>query len=51
MLEMVKGNRESETSERNEIAKSVKINTTEKNIVVNASKSILKNSGEKSSIY
>lgn len=51
LLEIVKGNRESETSERNEIAKSALFSTTEKSIEINASKSILKNSGEKSNLY
>ncbi|CAM3749227.1 phage baseplate assembly protein V [Flavobacterium gelidilacus] len=51
LLEIVKGNRESETSERNEISKSALFSTTEKSIEINASKSILKNSGEKSNLY
>ena len=51
LYEIVKGNRESETTERNEIAKSALFSTTEKNISINSSKSILKNSGEKSSIF
>lgn len=51
LLEIVKGNRESETSERTEIAKSAQLSTTEKSIVVNASQKVVKKSGEKSNSY
>ena len=50
-FELIKGSRESETSERKEIAKSSQFNATEKDIVVNSSKTVLKNSGEKSNLY
>ncbi|WP_309608048.1 type VI secretion system tip protein VgrG [Flavobacterium sp.] len=50
-MEIIKGNRESETSQRNEIAKSVQMLATEKNVVVNSAKTVLKNSGEKSTQY
>lgn len=51
LLEIVKGNRESETTERNEIAKSAQLSTTEKSIVVNASQKVVKKSGEKSNAF
>ena len=51
LFEIVKGNRESETSERNEIAKSAIFNATEKNIVVNSAKKLTKNSGEKTNSF
>ena len=38
LFEMVKSNRESETAERNEIAKSTQFSATEKNFVVNSTK-------------
>lgn len=51
LLEIVKGNRESETTERTEIAKSAQLSTTEKSIVVNASQKVVKKSGEKSNAF
>ncbi|WP_345291141.1 type VI secretion system Vgr family protein, partial [Flavobacterium hankyongi] len=51
LLEIVKGNRESETTERKEIAKSAQLSTTEKSIVVNASQKVVKKSGEKSNSF
>ena len=51
LLEIIKGNRESETSERKEIAKSAQFSATEKDIVVNSTKTVLKNSGETSNAH
>ena len=47
----LKGNRESETAERNEIAKSTQFSATEKNFVVNSSKKIVNNSAEKTNLF
>ena len=51
LFELIKGNRESETSERKEIAKSAQFSATEKDIVVNSTKTVLKNSGETSNAH
>ena len=50
LLEFIQGNRESESEERKEIAKSVSISSTEDNVKIHASKNISKHSGEKSKI-
>ena len=50
LLEFIQGNRESESEERKEIAKSVSISSTENNVKIHASKNISKHSGEKSKI-
>ena len=46
----LKGNRESETAERNEIAKSTQFSATEKNFVVNSTKKTVNNSAENTKI-
>ena len=50
LFEMVKGNRESETADRNEIAKSTQFSATEKNFVVNSTKKTVNNSAENTKI-
>ena len=50
LLEFIQGNRESESEERKEIAKTVSISSTEDNVKIHASKNISKHSGEKSKI-
>ena len=50
LFEMVKSNRESETAERNEIAKSTQFSATEKNFVVNSTKKTVNNSSENTKI-
>ena len=51
LIEMVKGNRDSETAERNEVAKSAQFSASEKNIVMNSSKKVVNNSAEKNNIF
>ena len=51
MLEIVKGNRNSETAERNEVAKSAKFSASEKDIVVNATKKVTNNSTDKTNLF
>ena len=46
----LKGNRESETADRNEIAKSTQFSATEKNFVVNSTKKTVNNSAENTKI-
>ena len=48
LMEFIKGDRESETKERKEIAKAVFLSSSEDKVQINASKNITKHSGEKS---
>ncbi|MNV99345.1 hypothetical protein D3C71_1946920 [compost metagenome] len=48
LTELIQGKRESESSERKEIAKSASLISTEENIEVHASKNLNKYSGESS---